>query len=118
MQKMQISLKRAYEDAGESDGCRMLVDRLWPRGVTKERAAIDLWAKESAPSPELRKWFNHEGGEWTEFKKRYFAELDGNPSNLDAIREQLQKGPVTFVYAKKDTQINSAVALDLYFDAF
>ena len=83
---MTIQLKRVYEAPSKSDGTRILVDRLWPRGLTKERAHVDLWLKEVAPSTELRKWFAHDPAKWSEFKKRYHAELDANPAAIAELR--------------------------------
>ena len=105
-----IKLKRAYQAAEESDGVRVLVDSLWPRGVTKQRAAIDWWAKELAPSAELRRWFGHEPERFPEFKRRYTAELHGNVA-LDKLRELVASQVVTLVYGAKDTEHNQAVVL-------
>ena len=98
---MSISLKRVYEPADKGDGVRVLVDRLWPRGVTKSKANIDLWAKDLAPSTELRKWFGHDPERWPEFQSKYRAELKGNPT-LSDIRELSHKKHITLVYAAKD----------------
>jgi uncharacterized protein YeaO (DUF488 family) len=107
---MSISLKRAYEPPAETDGMRVLVDRLWPRGVTKSRARIDLWLKDLAPSTELRKWFGHDPGKWPEFRKRYRAELKGNPA-LAELREKSRQRDITLVYAARDELHNDAVVL-------
>ena len=107
---MSISLKRAYEPPAETDGTRVLVDRLWPRGVAKSRARIDLWLKEVAPSTELRKWFGHDPDKWPEFQKRYRAELKDNPA-LSELREQSRQGKITLVYAARDELHNDAVVL-------
>jgi uncharacterized protein YeaO (DUF488 family) len=107
---MGISLKRAYEPPAETDGMRVLVDRLWPRGVTKSRARIDLWLKDLAPSTALRKWFGHDPGKWPEFRKRYRAELKGNPA-LAELREQSRQRDITLVYAARDELHNDAVVL-------
>jgi uncharacterized protein YeaO (DUF488 family) len=107
---MSISLKRAYEPPAETDGTRVLVDRLWPRGVTKSKAKIDLWLKDVAPSTELRKWFGHDPERWPEFQKRYRAELKGNPA-LSELREQSRQGNITLVYAARDELHNDAVVL-------
>lgn len=109
-----IHLKRAYEEPSPSDGARILVERLWPRGVTKERAAIDLWLKEIAPSPTLRKWFGHDPARWDEFQQRYHEELDANPDAVARLRQKTREGPVTFIYAAKDEQHNGALALREY----
>jgi len=106
-----IKLKRAYQEAEESDGVRVLVDSLWPRGVTKERAAIDWWAKELAPSPELRRWFGHVPARFTEFKERYEAELERKHEALTRLRDLAASQSVTLVYGAKDTEHNQAVVL-------
>jgi len=108
---MSIKTKRIYEEAGEDDGARILVDRLWPRGLTKEKANIDLWMKEIAPSDELRKWFNHEQAKWEEFKERYFKELHDKQEAVSRIREKTKKGTTTLLYGAKDKEHNQAVAL-------
>lgn len=109
-----ISLKRAYQTPTPTDGCRILVERLWPRGVSKQDARIDLWPKEVAPSTELRRWFGHDPAKWGEFKRRYFEELSGRPQAVDPILERLPAGPVTFVFASRETRFNNAVALKEY----
>ena len=110
---MSISLKRVYETPARSDGCRILVERLWPRGVSKQDAKIDLWPKEAAPSTELRRWFNHEPDKWTEFKRRYFKELRARRP-LGPILERVRSGRVTFVFASREPRFNNAVALKEY----
>jgi uncharacterized protein YeaO (DUF488 family) len=114
---MQIRLKRAYETADDEDGFRILVDRLWPRGVSKEKARVDLWLKEVAPSTELRKWFGHDPEKWTGFRTRYFRELDQQPEAIAQIREHARKGRVTRVDGAKDEEHNDAVALQEYLAA-
>jgi uncharacterized protein YeaO (DUF488 family) len=109
-----IRLKRAYEEATEKDGYRILVERLWPRGVSKEKAALQLWAKEIAPSEALRKWYGHDATKWQEFKSRYWRELKGKEKSLEEIRSRSRKTTVTFVYAARDEEHNSAVALKEY----
>lgn len=112
-----IRLKRAYDPASPDDGYRILVERLWPRGITKEKAAIDLWLKEIAPSSELRKWFSHDPQKWQEFIRRYRAELDQNHEAVSQLRQILVKeDSVTFVYAARDTQHNSAMLLKNYLE--
>ena len=114
---MKIQLKRIYEPAAKTDGMRILVERLWPRGVSKEKARIDHWGKEAAPSPELRKWFDHDPEKWPEFQSRYFAELDENPEVVQELRSYLGAGgagPVTFVFASREERYNNAVALREY----
>ncbi len=107
---MDIKLKRAYEAPAKSDGERILVDRLWPRGLSKDQASIDHWLKEVAPSNELRQWFGHDPERWPEFQKRYRAELKDNPA-LAGLRTLTRKGTVTLVYAAKDELHNQAVVL-------
>ena len=112
---MNIKIKRVYEKPGEEDGIRILVDRLWPRGLTKEKAAVDLWLKGIAPSTELRKWFDHDPEKWNEFKKKYFAELKGNKEAVLILKDHLKKGVVTLLYAAKDEDHNEALLLsDLF----
>lgn len=111
---MEIEIKRAYEKPGKDDGVRILIDRLWPRGMTKEKAQVDLWLKEIAPTTELRKWFNHEPEKWEEFKKRYTAELNANKAQVLLLKEEIKKGKVTLVYGAKDSEHNDAVVLKEY----
>ncbi len=111
---MSISLKRAYEDPSRSDGCRILVERLWPRGLSKQDAKIDLWPKEAAPSTELRRWFNHEPDKWTEFKRRYLKELRSRRESVEPILKRVRAGRVTFVFASRESRFNNAVALKEY----
>jgi uncharacterized protein YeaO (DUF488 family) len=107
---MHIKIKRVYEKPDKADGTRILVDRLWPRGLTKAKAKVDLWLKETAPSTELRKWFGHESEKWAEFKKRYHAELKKNGGQVALLKEEMKKGAVTLVYGVKDEEHNEAVA--------
>jgi uncharacterized protein YeaO (DUF488 family) len=104
-------IKRVYELPDKHDGRRILVDRLWPRGLTKEKASIDLWLKEIAPSTELRKWFDHDPGRWEEFKERYLDELKGNSEQIRLLKQALDKGIVTLVYGAKDEEHNQAVVI-------
>ena len=106
-----IKLKRAYDDAGSDDGTRILVDRLWPRGVRKVDAAIDLWAKDVAPSAGLRKWFGHDPARWPEFRRRYSEEMRQHPERLDELRALARRGPITLVFAARDAAHNDAVVL-------
>lgn len=106
-----VRLKRAYEAADESDGTRILVDRLWPRGVKKVDAAIDHWAKDIAPSTELRKWFGHDPDRWQEFRARYGAEVKAHPEQLDELKDLARRGTITLVYSAHDQVHNDAVAL-------
>ena len=107
----QLRLKRAYEAPAKEDGVRILVDRLWPRGLTKSKAAINHWMKEVAPSAELRKWFGHDPDRWPEFRRRYREELRRHAAVLDEIRELAQQGPVTLVFSARDERHNDAVVL-------
>ena len=109
-----IRVKRVYEPAGAGDGQRVLVDRLWPRGLSRERAAVDHWMKELAPSNELRRWFNHEPGRWPAFLRRYAEELDSCPEPVERLRALCEAGPVTLVFAARDERRNNAVALRDY----
>lgn len=106
-----VRLKRAYEPAASADGTRVLIDRLWPRGVKKEKAAIDEWMKEIAPSTELRKWFGHDPERWPEFRRRYRSEIKKHPSEFGRLRELARKGNLTLVYAAHDEAHNDAVVL-------
>jgi uncharacterized protein YeaO (DUF488 family) len=106
-----IRLKRAYEKPSKLDGSRILVERLWPRGLTKRKAAIDQWLKDVAPSPELRKWFSHDPAKWTQFQKRYRKELQEKTELIKSLKRQAANTTVTFVFAAKDEERNSAVLL-------
>jgi uncharacterized protein YeaO (DUF488 family) len=108
---MNVAIKRVYEDPTESDGRRILVDRLWPRGLTKEKARVDIWLKEIGPSNELRKWFAHDPQKWPEFQKRYMQELKSQAAQLALLRHEASHGPVTLLYGAKDEQHNQAVVL-------
>jgi uncharacterized protein YeaO (DUF488 family) len=108
---MSIRLKRAYEKPEAADGTRILVDRLWPRGLTKEKAAIDLWLKEVAPSTELRKWFAHDPKKWPGFRSRYRSELKHQSAPLQLIRRKAKAGVVTLIYGARDQEHNEAVVL-------
>jgi len=107
---MAVSIKRAYEEPASGDGKRVLVDRIWPRGISKDEAKIDLWLKEVAPSTELRKWFGHDPERWQQFQEKYHAELQDNDA-LAELKTLAGKGKVTLVYAAKDEQHNNAVVL-------
>jgi uncharacterized protein YeaO (DUF488 family) len=107
----QVQVKRIYEPAARSDGFRVLVDRLWPRGVAKERAALDLWMKEIAPSTELRRWFGHDPKRWRQFKARYRAELQEHEPELAKLRLRARKGTVTLLFGARDAEHNEAVVL-------
>ena len=110
----RLRLKRAYEAAEPEDGLRILVDRLWPRGLKKEEARIDHWLKQVAPSAELRRWFGHDPARWDEFRRRYAAELRANPSALAGLRERLRgPGAATLLFAARDEERNNAVAREM-----
>jgi uncharacterized protein YeaO (DUF488 family) len=108
---MNIQIKRAYQTASRGDGYRLLVDRIWPRGLGKEAARIDDWMKEIAPSTALRRWFGHEPARWAEFRRRYFAELRDRPKLVERLVELARSRPLTLVYSAKDEKHNNAVAL-------
>lgn len=111
---MALAVKRIYEPYAEEDGYRVLVDRLWPRGVRKENAHIDLWLQDVAPSTALRQWFAHELEKWEAFRKLYHEELDANPRALQPLLAALKRGTVTLLYSAQDEQHNQAVALRDY----
>jgi len=113
---MDIQIKRAYMDASDKDGTRVLVDRLWPRGISKDRARLDLWLKEIAPSTELREWFGHDPAKWEEFQQRYTQELEGNPEAVKRLLALAHKGRLTLVYGARDEQHNEAVVLKQYLE--
>jgi uncharacterized protein YeaO (DUF488 family) len=106
-----INLKRAYGKPDQQDGFRVLVERLWPRGLKKEAVALDLWLKDVAPSPELRRWFGHDPARWEEFCRRYWLELAERPAAVQVLREKLREGNVTLVYGSRDQEHNAAAAL-------
>ena len=112
----QLRIKRVYEGSISADGRRILVDRLWPRGVTKTDAKIDFWAKAVSPSNELRKWYQHDPDKWPEFKQRYFGELDANPDAVAELQTHLGRGTVTLVFSSKETRLNNASALKEYLE--
>lgn len=111
---MNIKIKRVYENPDKTDGFRILVDRLWPRGLTKEKASVDLWLKEIAPSTELRKWFNHEPEKWKEFIKKYLVELKENKEPVSLLKEWVKKGPVTLIYGARDQEHNEALIIKIF----
>lgn len=113
---MVLRTKRIYDEPAASDGRRILIDRLWPRGFSKERAKIDFWARSVAPSTELRKWYQHDPGKWGEFRDRYFAELDANPDGVAELLAQLDDKPATLVFSSKETRLNNAGALREYLE--
>ncbi len=110
---MKISIKRVYETPSPSDGKRILVDRLWPRGISKDNAKIHYWAKAISPSTELR-WYKHDPDKWGEFKKKYFQELRDNPNGMQDLMAQMGKQTVTFVFSSKEEKLNNAAALKEY----
>ncbi len=112
--QVDIRVKRVYDEYEVSDGCRVLVDRIWPRGMSKERIKADLWLKEIAPSHELRKWFNHEASRWEEFKRRYFAELDKKAELIHTLIEKGSNSTLTLLYSASSKEYNQAVALREY----
>ncbi len=114
---MDMRLKRAYEPSKKDDGFRVLVDRLWPRGVSKSSARIDLWLKEIAPSAALRKWFGHDTLKWDTFRARYFRELQKNPEAVAQLNEIIRNGPVTLLFAAKDQERDNAAALKEYLES-
>ncbi|WP_449044558.1 DUF488 domain-containing protein [Paracoccus versutus] len=110
-----IFLRRAYDPPPSQDeGRKVLVDRIWPRGISRETLGADLWLKDIAPSDDLRHWFDHDPKKWPEFRRRYTAELDANPEPLRELRQLIRKGPVTLLYGARDTEHNNAVALRDY----
>ncbi len=111
-----IKLKRVYENPAQEDGVRILVERLWPRGLAKKHASIDMWLKDIAPSPELRKWFSHDPEKWKSFCEQYKKELDQNKDMINMLKEKVKEGTVTFVYAAKDEEHNSAVVLKMFIE--
>lgn len=106
-----IRLKRVYDEPSAKDGTRILVDRLWPRGLTKERAAVDLWLRDVAPSTELRRWFHHDPARWAQFERRYRKELSQQTEALALVRQKARRGTVTLVYGARDPERNQAVVL-------
>ncbi|UVT20691.1 MAG: DUF488 domain-containing protein [Nitrospira sp.] len=111
---MRILIKRVYEPVAETDGFRVLVDRLWPRGVSKAKAKLDLWLPDIGPSTALRQWFNHDPAKWTEFRRRYLTELKKKTSLFATIKKQVKAGSVTLLYSAKDERHNQAVVLRSY----
>lgn len=113
---MVIKIKRVYETPDSDDGMRILVDRLWPRGLKKEKAEIDLWIKDLAPSNELRKWYGHDPKKWESFKEKYFAELDARGEEVKEFLKKTGKKTVTLLYGSKETELNNAHALKIYLE--
>lgn len=109
--KARISIERAYDTPAGTEGCRVLIDRIWPRGVSKDALRLDDWCKELAPSSALRKWFGHDPAKWDEFRQRYFRELEERTEAVDAILARCRAGPVTLVFGAKDAAHSNAAAL-------
>ncbi len=107
----RVAIKRIYEEPNEVDGTRILVDRLWPRGMTKEKANVNLWLKEIAPSTALRKWFNHDPKKWAQFQRRYLDELNTDGEQLALLKQEAARGPVTLLFGARDVEHNEAVVL-------
>lgn len=108
---MTIKIKRVYEEPDAADGKRILVDRLWPRGLTKEKAKVDIWLKEIAPSTELRKWFGHDPKRWPQFQSRYLDELKSHNEQIQLLKHEAARSPVTLLYGARDEEHNEAVIL-------
>lgn len=111
---MNIQTKRVYEPADPQDGFRVLVDRLWPRGLTKEKVKADLWLKDVAPSTALRKWYHHDRLMWVTFKERYFSELDTKQESVKMLIDKAERGPLTLLYSARDTEYNHTIVLREY----
>jgi uncharacterized protein YeaO (DUF488 family) len=111
---MAVLIKRVYEPAAKGDGYRILIDRLWPRGLSKEKAHVDKWLKEVAPSTELRKWFNHEPEKWEAFRKKYLAELGGSGAFAELLEDIHRHATITLLFGARDEQHNDAVALEQF----
>ena len=114
--RMDIRTKRAYEQPASDDGARVLVDRLWPRGLTKEKAQIDLWLKEIGPSTELRKWFAHDPAKWDRFRGRYETEIKHNVELLEILKRKANEGTLTLIYAARDAKHNEALVLKRFLE--
>jgi uncharacterized protein YeaO (DUF488 family) len=112
--KHAVNVKRVYDPPANADGARVLVDRIWPRGLSKAKARVDVWLKEIAPSTELRKWFGHDPAKWDDFERRYFEELDGRSEAVSQLLDLAKKQRVTLLFAATDTEHNNAVALKKY----
>jgi uncharacterized protein YeaO (DUF488 family) len=114
--RYKLKLKRVYESPHRDDGARILVDRLWPRGLTKEKAKVDLWLKEIAPSTELRKWFGHDPKKWRSFRGRYQTELKHHAGQLEVLRNKAKAGTVTLIYGARDQEHNEALVLKQFLE--
>ena len=113
---MNIQTKRVYEQPADNDGSRILVDRLWPRGLTKEKAKLDLWLKEIAPSTELRQWFGHEPKKWKGFRGRYETELRHNSELIEMLKTKAKQGTITLLYGARDEKHNEALVLKQFLE--
>jgi uncharacterized protein YeaO (DUF488 family) len=113
---MRLQLKRVYEAPANVDGMRILVDRLWPRGLSKAEAKIDFWAKEAAPSNELRRWYQHKQEKWPEFQRKYFTELQNNPETVQELIAKIGNGNATLLFSSRETDLNNAVVLKEYLE--
>lgn len=111
-----IKVKRVYEPPSQEDGYRVLVDRFWPRGMSKQKARVDLWLRDIAPSDELRRWYNHEPLKWDEFRNRYFAEIKERGGLPEFLEEKIRTGPVTLLFSSTELRLNNAVALKEYLE--
>jgi uncharacterized protein YeaO (DUF488 family) len=110
-----LRIKRAYDSPADSDGTRILVDRIWPRGLTKQRAAVDIWFKDIAPTPKLRTWFGHKPENWQVFREQYFEELQANPTAVQRLQSLASEGALTLLYAARDPAHNHAIVLAEFF---
>ncbi|MGO9829164.1 MAG: carbonic anhydrase [Myxococcaceae bacterium] len=115
-QQLSVQMKRIYAPAAAEDGYRVLVDRLWPRGISKQRAHLDAWLRELAPSDALRRWYGHRPARWEEFQRRYTSELQAHPEAVQRLVAQAQQGPLTLLYASRETELNNAAALKLHLE--
>ena len=113
---MKLQLKRVYEAPADNDGMRVLVDRLWPRGLSKAEAKIDFWAREVAPSNELRRWYQHEQEKWPEFRRKYFTELENNPEAVQELIAKIGHGKATLLFSTRETSLNNAAVLKEYLE--
>jgi len=113
---VKLRIKRVYEPPAAADGRRILVDRLWPRGLSKAKARLDYWARTNSPSTALRQWYGHDPDKWQEFRRRYFAELDANPTGMADLRRELGSGTVTLLFSSREERLNNATALQEYLE--
>lgn len=114
--RLAIRIKRVYDEPASGDGRRILVDRLWPRGLSKEKAKVDLWVKEIAPSTQLRQWYGHDPDKWEDFQSKYQVELEANPEGVLVLLREVQETSVTFLFSSKEAHLNNAVALKAYIE--